>query len=241
MAASNFARAFALTLKHEGGYVDHPDDPGGATNLGVTIGTLSGWLGRRATKQEVRALTPEKVAPIYRKGFWDVIRGDDLPVGVDYCVYDFAVNSGPRRGAQALQRAVGVADDGKIGPVTLAAVKAKPADQIVQRICTDRLTFLRRLKTWKTFGKGWQRRVDGVWKEALEMAKSAPEPVAKAAVDPPAAPASPAWQEASAAVPAVIPADVPEPITITFVPAKGEASNAETLWQRVKHWFGEAA
>lgn len=241
MAASNYARAFALTLKHEGGYVDNAADPGGATNLGVTIGTLSTWLGRRATKAEVRALTKDSVAPIYRRFFWDVIRGDDLPAGVDYAVYDFGVNSGPRRGAQALQRAVGVADDGKIGPVTLAAVASKPADQIVQRICADRLRFLKGLKTWRTFGKGWGRRVDEVQAAALEMARKAPAPVAKPRVDPPAAPASPAWEEATKAVPAAIPADVPEPVTITLVPASGEAHDAQTLWERVRHWFGAEA
>lgn len=94
MAAANFERALALVLVHEGGYVDHPAYPGGATNLGITIGTLSDWLDRAATKAEVRALTKATVAPIYRKNYWDAVRGDDLPSGVDYCVFDFAVNSG---------------------------------------------------------------------------------------------------------------------------------------------------
>ena len=107
MAAANFERALPLVLKHEGGYVDHPNDPGGATNLGVTIGTLSSWLGRPATKAEVKALTRATVAPIYRKNYWAAIRGDELPAGLDYAVFDFAVNSGPKRAAMALQRAVG--------------------------------------------------------------------------------------------------------------------------------------
>ena len=188
MTASNFARAFALTLKHEGGYVDHPSDPGGATNLGVTIGTLSLWLGRPASKSEVRALTRDTVAPIYRKNYWDRIRGDELPAGIDYAVYDFAVNSGPKRGAQALQRAIGVADDGVIGSVTLANVAARPVDQIVQRICDDRMTFLRRLSTWKTFGKGWTTRVQGVLREALAMADTAAAPTPKVSTKPLAPP-----------------------------------------------------
>lgn len=174
MAAASFERALALVLAHEGGYVDHPADPGGATNLGITIGTLSDWLGRPASKAEVRALTRAKVAPIYRKNYWDRVRGDELPAGVDYCVFDFAVNSGPGRAVPSFQRAIGVADDGKIGPVTLAAAKEKPAAQTVERICADRLAFLRRLTIWADFGKGWSRRVEGVRAEALAMARVAP-------------------------------------------------------------------
>jgi lysozyme family protein len=168
-----FARALPLVLAHEGGYVDHPRDPGGATNLGVTIGTLSGWLGRPATKAEVRALTVDAVAPIYRKNYWDAVRADELPAGVDYCVFDFGVNSGPRRAIMALQRAVNVADDGAIGPITLAAVKRKSPENIISRICSDRLSFMRRLSTWPTFGRGWQRRVEGVEREAIRMAMDA--------------------------------------------------------------------
>lgn len=166
----NFDKAFALTLAHEGGYVDHPDDPGGATNLGITIGTLSKWLGRPATKKEVRALTPETVKPIYKAKYWDKIKGDQLPAGLDYAVYDFAVNSGPIRAAMALQRAVGVADDGNIGPVTLAAVAKHDTRYLIERFCTDRLSFLTRLTNWPVFGRGWRRRVLGVEKEALKMA-----------------------------------------------------------------------
>ncbi|GEP05576.1 glycoside hydrolase family 108 protein [Methylobacterium oxalidis] len=173
MAAANFERALALVLQHEGGYVDHPADPGGATNLGVTIGTLSGWLGRPATKAEVGALTKATVAPIYRKNYWDAVRGDDLPGGVDYCVFDFAVNSGQGRAIPSLQRAIGVADDGVIGPITLANVASRSSAQIIERICDDRMVFLRRLSTWPTFGKGWTKRVEGVRVEALAMAAAA--------------------------------------------------------------------
>jgi lysozyme family protein len=177
MAAANFERAFPLVLKHEGGWVDHPADPGGATNLGVTIGTLSSWLGRPASKAEVKALTRDTVAPIYRKNYWDAIRADELPAGLDYAVFDFAVNSGPKRAAMALQRAVGVADDGIIGSITLANVANRPVDATIERIMADRMTFLRRLSTWPTFGEGWTSRCDGVLREALDMAAKAPVPV----------------------------------------------------------------
>src|SRR5687767_1827204 len=97
MAADNFDASLKFVLQFEGGFVDHPKDPGGATNLGVTIHTLSAVLGRPATKAEVKALTPKTVAPIYRQRYWDKVRGDDLPLGVDLAVFDFGVHSGPKR------------------------------------------------------------------------------------------------------------------------------------------------
>lgn len=193
MAASNFAQCFALTLKHEGGYVDDSHDPGSATNLGVTIGTLSAYLGRPASKAEVRALTPEAVKPLYKANYWDKVRGDELPAGVDFAVYDFAVNSGPSRGAMALQRAIGVADDGVVGSITLANIGSRPVDQIIERITADRMTFLRRLSTWPRFGKGWTTRVNAVNKQAMDMAHLASVPVGKVDVKPiPVLPAAPA-------------------------------------------------
>jgi len=197
MSASSFDRALKLVLAHEGGYVDHSADPGGATNLGVTIGTLSKWLGRTATKAEVKALTPERVAPIYRKGYWDAVRADDLPAGVDYCTFDAAVNSGPSWGAKWLQRAVGVTADGSVGPLTIKAAKELPASIIINRMCDDRLAFLRNLSTWPTFGKGWARRVEEVRKEALAMASAVPVPPPD--IEPPAPAPVPSPQPASPA------------------------------------------
>lgn len=169
-----FDRALPLVLAHEGGYVDHPSDPGGATNLGITRKTLARW--RKITpwtdlpKSEVKALTKATVAPIYRAFYWDEINGDKLPAGLDYAVFDYAVNSGPGRAATALQRLLFVADDGEIGPITLAAIaKRKPTD-LINALCDERLAFLRRLSTFPVFGKGWTSRVAGVRKVALEMA-----------------------------------------------------------------------
>ncbi|ACL57560.1 glycoside hydrolase family 108 protein [Methylobacterium nodulans] len=169
MAAPTYDWALKLVLAHEGGYVDHPDDPGGPTNLGVTLGTLSAVLGRPATRADVRALTLAKVAPIYRARYWDAVRGDDLPAGLDYALFDFAVNSGPARAAIALQRLVGVADDGVIGAVTLAAVARTDQRWLINALCDSRLAFLRSLKGWPTFGKGWTKRVAGVRTEALAL------------------------------------------------------------------------
>lgn len=169
----NFDLFLTEVLKHEGGYADHPKDPGGATNLGITIGTLSSWLGRPATKTEVKALTVKDVAPIYRKNYWDRVRGDDLPSGVDIAVGDFAVNSGVSRSVSYLQEVVGVAPDGKIGPITMAAVRNQPPTKVIEGLCDRRLAFLRRLSTFPTFGRGWTTRVNGVRKMSVALATKA--------------------------------------------------------------------
>jgi len=173
MAAANFDRALAEILKFEGGYVDHPHDPGGATNLGITIATLSDWLGRPATKAEVKTLTKVKVAPIYRARYWEVVRASQLPGGVDLATFDGAVNSGVGRGAKWLQGALGVAADGKVGPVTLKAAQAADPVATVKRLCAKRLGFLQGLKTFATFGKGWTRRVAHVEATAIAWAAAA--------------------------------------------------------------------
>lgn len=157
-----FHRCLAEILKWEGGYVDDPQDPGGATNLGVTLGTLSDRLDRPATKADVRALTGDAVAPIYRDRYWNAIRGDDLPAGVDLITFDAAVNSGPGRAARWLQTVVGVDADGKIGPATLAAVRASDVVSVIDTIFARREAFYRSLPTFVRFGKGWLRRLIGM-------------------------------------------------------------------------------
>lgn len=154
-----FRAALPVILRHEGGYVDHPRDPGGATNLGITIGTLSDWLGRPATKAEVRALTEKDVAPIYEKNYWHRVRADALPMGVNLVTFDAAVNSGPARGARWLQRAVGATPDGQVGPLTIEATNRADPKTTIKRATDDRLNFLQGLRTWSTFGRGWGRRV----------------------------------------------------------------------------------
>jgi lysozyme family protein len=171
MAVSTFERALALVLQHEGGFVDHPDDPGGATKYGISKATLEAHRGRPLRKADVQALTIAEAGAIYRASYWDGIRGDALPTGLDYCVFDFAVNSGQARAVIALQRALDVADDGRLGPLTLsAALKADP-ERLIRTICAGRMSFLRKLSTFRTFGKGWTRRVAGVEAEALKMAQ----------------------------------------------------------------------
>ncbi len=132
-------------LKHEGGYVDHPKDPGGATNLGITIKTLSNWRGHPVTKADVRALTRAEAVSIYRANYWNKIRGDELLAGPDAALFDIAVNSGPGRAVQWMHLTVG-----------------KNAVDAVKAISSKRRAFFQSLSTFRTFGRGWMRRVNEV-------------------------------------------------------------------------------
>lgn len=168
----NFDSALKAILHHEGGFVNHPKDPGGMTNLGVTKRVWEEWVGHEVDEKTMRALTPEIVAPMYKAKYWDRIKGDDLPTGVDYIVFDAAINSGPGRAAKWLQQTVGAIPDGMIGPGTLGKVAAMPAEDIVEKYQQTRLEFLQSLPTWNTFGKGWGRRVEEVEVAAIKMVDS---------------------------------------------------------------------
>jgi lysozyme family protein len=170
MSASTWPVAFEALLKHEGGFVNHPRDPGGMTNLGVTRRAWEEWTSHPANEADMRGLTPGMVEPLYRERYWNAVRGDELPAGVDLAVFDCAVNSGPGRAAMLLQQSIGVWPDGVIGPKTMAAIKEGEATEIVDRFCELRLLFLRGLPTWPTFGKGWERRVKEVWRQSRGMA-----------------------------------------------------------------------
>lgn len=169
----NFTDALAAVLQHEGGFVNHPKDPGGMTNLGVTKRVWEEWVGHEVDEKIMRALTPETVTPMYKAKYWDRIKGDDLPTGVDYIVFDSAINSGPGRAAKWLQQTVGAVPDGAIGAGTLAKVAAMPAEDIVEKYQQIRLEFLQSLPTWDTFGRGWGRRVQEVQVTAAKMTESA--------------------------------------------------------------------
>lgn len=166
---SNFDKCLALVLVHEGGYVNHPRDPGGATNRGVTQAVYDAYRKTRARPvQSVKFITDDEVKAIYRFQYWDRVQGDLLPAGLDYAVFDFAVNSGVGRASKYLQAVVGTPQDGVIGARTLAAIQS-PTNAI-NALCDRRMSFLRNLRTFLTFGKGWTRRVNDVRAHALEMA-----------------------------------------------------------------------
>jgi len=169
----NFDKCLEMLLHHEGGFVDHPKDPGGMTNLGVTRKVYEKWMGRKVTEQEMRDLTSDDVAPIYKKNYWDKVRGDDLPSGVDWVAFDWGVNSGTGRPAKAIQRCIGATQDGAIGPKTLALVAEKDPEHIIKYVTTTRQRFYERLKTFETFGRGWTRRNSETQEIALEMAAKA--------------------------------------------------------------------
>lgn len=168
-----FDHALAVILRHEGGFVNHPKDPGGMTNLGVTKAVWESYIGRNATEAEMRALTPATVAPLYRRNYWNAVSGDELPAALALCVFDFAVNAGPARANRYLQSLVRVAQDGKTGAMTVSAANAFVAAhgerQSVTAYQEARRGYYRSLSTFSTFGKGWLRRVDETETEALEM------------------------------------------------------------------------
>ncbi|MDK8874421.1 glycosyl hydrolase 108 family protein [Paracoccus sp. SSJ] len=175
---TNFDRCLSHVLASEGGWADDPKDPGGATMKGITIGTYRAWKGRAVTKAELRAIPDSEVRAIYRQNYWNPVRGDDLPLGLDLVAFDGAVNSGVSRGAKWLQTAVGVTVDGKIGPQTLAAAKAAHPEAVIDRACSARLAWLRTTKhkdtgklLWPTYGKGWSIRVESVRETAIAMSK----------------------------------------------------------------------
>ena len=165
---SNYDKCLKAILHHEGGYVNHPKDPGGETNLGVTKRVYEEHGGTK----DMKDLTVEDVAPIYIKGYWDKMKGDDLPGGLDLCVFDFGVNAGPGRSAKYLQKMIGTVADGGIGPNTLKAVEAYVSEHGIEKSIDNfqeaRQKYYEGLSTFSTFGKGWTRRNT----ETTELAKT---------------------------------------------------------------------
>ena len=170
---TTFDDALALVLVEEGGKVDNPKDPGGRTAYGVTQRTFDGWQdAHHGLRRDVWTITPDERSAIYRNAYADPIRFDALPAGVGYAIFDDVVNSGIREGVCELQRALGVSADGAIGALTLAAVASADPTALIGRLCDGRLTFLRRLKAFVTFGRGWSNRVAFVRSHALAMASA---------------------------------------------------------------------
>ncbi len=152
---TNFDKAIERVLGHEGGYVNHPKDPGGETNFGITrnTATAAGYKG------SMRDMTREQAKAIYRARYWTPIKGDDLPFAIAYQLLDAAVNHGTNQAVKFLQRSVSTQADGLIGAATIAAVKAKPVGQVVNNFLAHRTEFFCSLPTFDTFGRGWIRRV----------------------------------------------------------------------------------
>ena len=169
---STFDLAMRLLLRHEGGFVNHPKDPGGMTNLGVTKAVWDAHTGKSASEADMRALTQKDVQPVYKARFWDAIHGDALPHGVDYCLFDCAVNSGPSRATKLAQYVLHQKVDGSLGKNTLAAIQKADPVEFIEDYSQRRLDFLKSLPTWETFGKGWGKRVSEVELEAKVFARN---------------------------------------------------------------------
>lgn len=168
----NFSKCLEKVLVHEGGYINHPEDPGGMTNMGITAQTYAEYTGRRLstiTEREMRSLTVAQIAPIYKRKYWDRCKCDQLPSGLDYAVFDYAVNSGPSRAIKHLQQCLAIQDDGLIGSQTLKYALSTDTSELIQEYLQRRGDFLRGLRTFKTFGRGWMRRVESVQEGALAM------------------------------------------------------------------------
>ena len=166
----NWDKSFDMVIIHEGGYVDNPKDPGGATNWGCTKAVWEKYVGHEVTKDDIKALTKEDVKPLYKRNYWDALHGDAIPSGLDYCLFDAAINSGVGRSSKWIQEIVGVPADGAIGNNTVAAISQINPVTAINEFCDKRQAFLESLKTFATFGKGWTQRVKDVRAKALEMA-----------------------------------------------------------------------
>jgi lysozyme family protein len=180
--ADRFRHCLTHVLRHEGGYADHPADPGGATNMGITRRTLARWRGVspfwKLPKADVRSLERSEAGAIYEALYWQRSAAAQMPDGLDLALFDFAVNSGPARAIKALQGLVGTRQDGFVGPLTLAAIRRKVelvgVAGLIIALCDGRLGFLQRLAIYATFGRGWSRRVADIRAAALAMAGASP-------------------------------------------------------------------
>ncbi len=191
MAAPSYDASLARLLAHEGGYTNHPSDPGGPTNFGITIADYRKYVKTDATANDVKTMTVAQAKAIYRARYWNALRCDDLPAGVDYAVFDYGVNSGVGRSSKVLRRLLKLPDRAHtVSDAVIAAARRTDAATLVVAICDERLRFLKSLRTWPVFGKGWGRRVADVRAAALTMATSAtapPPPVITARHEQPAA------------------------------------------------------
>lgn len=174
---SRFEQCLDVTLRHEGGWADDPNDPGGATMKGITLKTYQAWAGREVSvdKNHLRNIPYSHLRAIYREGYWDAIQADKMPPGVDLVMFDFAVNSGPVRAVIELQQLlqpleeVWIADDGIVGPVTLTALSRREPGSVILCVCRRRLARCKRLRNWTHHGAGWTNRIEDIRETALTM------------------------------------------------------------------------
>ena len=173
----NWQQAFEQMLKSEGGFSDDerdngnklPDGRKGSTMLGVTQYNWEQHVGHQVTHDQMRKLTPADVEPLYKKKYWDVVRADELPSGIDYLVFDMGVNAGPGRSIKIMQTALGVTPDGGFGAITMAAVQAADPVKLIERFSQEKEAFYRSLEKFTVYGEGWLNRVAAVKQKASSM------------------------------------------------------------------------
>ena len=168
----NFKQCLALVLKSEGGFVNHPSDPGGMTNLGVTKRVWEEYTGHEADEKIMRGLTPEKVAPLYEQRYWRPCYGEVLPRGLDFLCFSFGINAGCGRSVKLLQQSLGVVSDGIIGPRVMQNIRESNVTDIIKVFSESRREYYRTLKQFPIFGRGWIARTDKEEQEGLQMAKN---------------------------------------------------------------------
>ena len=168
--ASNFQECLDLVLKSEGGWVNHKDDPGGETNLGVTKRVWEEYVGHPV--ESLKKLTKDDVAPLYELKYWRPCYCEVLPRGLDFVVFSMGVNAGPGRSVKLLQQSIGCVPDGVIGPRTRELISASNSANLIAKFSETRREYYRSLKTFPIFGKGWLARVDREEAEALDMTKN---------------------------------------------------------------------
>jgi lysozyme family protein len=178
---TSYATSLDRLLKDEGGYTDHPSDPGGPTNFGITLADARRYWKGNATAADVRAMPQSVARKIYRERYWNALRCDELPAGVDYAVFDYGVNSGVGRAGKVLRRVLNLSDrTSVVSDDVIAAARTRVASDLIEAICAERISFLRALKTFPVFGRGWTTRVNGVRAASLAMAqRGAPALVAE--------------------------------------------------------------
>lgn len=156
-----FSEQLPHLLKAEGGFVNHPRDPGGATNLGVTKNVYEAYIGRKVTIDTIKSLKVSDVESLYRTLYWDRLKCDRLPKALAVVIFDFGVNAGTSRAIKTLQKVLGIAEDGIIGEITIKKVlNMKDVKKLVDAYSDRRILFYKQLKTFPTFGKGWLSRVE---------------------------------------------------------------------------------
>jgi lysozyme family protein len=168
--ASNFQECLDLVLKSEGGWVNHPSDPGGETNLGVTKAVWEEYVGHPV--KTMKDLTKDDVAPMYELKYWRPCYCEVLPRGLDFVIFSMGVNAGPGRSVKLLQQSIGCVPDGVIGPRTRELISASNSANLIAKFSQTRREYYRSLKTFPIFGKGWLARVDREEQEALDMTKN---------------------------------------------------------------------